>query len=429
MKAFSSDFENLEPVESYAQPKLPMLDEKNPDLLKKLPKRWQNNIKVLTFITLTGTIALAGLAGCEYSTEHPSGIHNGGESYPIYITQPTEEEVEHPNYSMQQIEQEVEYPNYATQRIGQETERAEFVWSNHLYDSEVRLHFGGHGFAFYVAHITEQEALGILRAQLEAAGLDLSAALPDFEYLTDRDWISPQRLNFFDSERNVAIAFVDTFGGSFFRMRDAELLNEFSELKRHMAVGVFRDSGQLDLSTIGIPGRSGVPRFLIDTQRTLSDEENVRVQLAILNRITRQVDAFIYDLQERGILEIPGDQRTKLAVITVTLDGEPIELDVAPIIEEEGIMVPFCGIFEAIGMEVTWNEDSQTITAMSENLVIEVIVDEHFATVNGERVSFHPQVTLLVDGTVMIPLRFVENNGGVFVRWSERTQTVIIESE
>jgi hypothetical protein len=396
MKAISFDFENLAPVESYTPPELPMLDEKIPELLKKLPTRWQNNVKVLAFITLTGTIALAGLTGCGSGGERPPGAGHGGGGYPIYTTQPANQE------------------------------RDEFVWSNHLYDVEVRLHFGGEGSAFYVAHITEQEALGIIRAQLEAAGLDLSAAPPDYEIFTDM-WIQPLGLNLFDVERNVAIAYVDTLGWSFFSATREDILREFAELNRRIAVGAFFDSGQLGTSAIGVGGDLGWGPFDdLERQLTLSDEENVRAQSAILNRITEQADAFIYELQERGILEIPRDQRTKPDSITVTLNGEPLELDVAPVKEGETVMVPFLGVFEALGMEVT--RVGRIFTAKSENLVIELHVYERFATVNGERAWFHPNA-MLVDASLMVPLRFVANNSGVFVRWNERTQTVIIESE
>jgi hypothetical protein len=65
-------------------------------------------------------------------------------------------------------------PPYVSQQVEQDTNIVEFVWSNHLYDVDPRVHGGGAASIYYIAHITEQEALGIIRTQLEAAGLNLS---------------------------------------------------------------------------------------------------------------------------------------------------------------------------------------------------------------------------------------------------------------
>ena len=41
-------------------------------------------------------------------------------------------------------------------------------------DAKVRMHNGGSGSTFYVVYLTEQEALSAIRAEAEAAGLELS---------------------------------------------------------------------------------------------------------------------------------------------------------------------------------------------------------------------------------------------------------------
>ena len=50
-----------------------------------------------------------------------------------------------------------------------------------------------------------------------------------------------------------------------------------------------------------------------------------------------------------------------VAEIQVILNGERLEFDVPPQIINDRTMVPMRAIFEALGMEVEWNQETQTV--------------------------------------------------------------------
>jgi hypothetical protein len=114
----------------------------------------------------------------------------------------------------------------------------------------------------------------------------------------------------------------------------------------------------------------------------------------------------------------------------VILDGEPIELGVAPIFENVGTrrpswdtFVPFWEVFEALGMEIELNDRRQTIIAINENTEIRILIDELKTYINGRPGR---SIVMLEDGTVMVSIQLVRNVDDVFVRWNERTQSLII---
>jgi len=163
---------NLQPVAHYTPPALPTLTEKPP--LQSLPKRWARNAAVVACIGVLGATTLAGCMGepSEQIAETRPPFHMGE-----HVRQPVQ----------------INYSDL---------------------DVEVRLSHGGSGFAFYVVHLTEQEMLNILRAELSAAGLNFNDTPPaytvEWEFFDD----FPNgmrtlnlRLSWFNAEKNIGIIF------------------------------------------------------------------------------------------------------------------------------------------------------------------------------------------------------------------------------
>ena len=174
---------SIKPMEGYEAPKVPTLEEvrKNPAPLKKLPGRWAKNAAVVACVGILGVSALAGCmpnpstAG-QYYDENGETAYGNGNGYPVL------------------------YSGY---------EKNEYDVRNTYYEEfdliSFRLHNGGAGGASYIVYQTEQEVLGIIRAQLEAAGLNFSDVPPNHIVSLGVG------LNLFDAENNVAVAL---FGGS-----------------------------------------------------------------------------------------------------------------------------------------------------------------------------------------------------------------------
>jgi len=113
--------------------------------------------------------------------------------------------------------------------------------------------------------------------------------------------------------------------------------------------------------------------------------------------------------------------------ITVTLNGNPLEFDVSPIIENDRTLVPFRAIFEALDAEVDWDGEAQTVTANLGETTIELTIGNATAYVNNEPVELDVSPKI-IDSRTLVPLRFVAENFGFIVDWNGITRTITINT-
>lgn len=114
--------------------------------------------------------------------------------------------------------------------------------------------------------------------------------------------------------------------------------------------------------------------------------------------------------------------------ITVYVDNRELSCDVPPFIENGRTMVPMRRIFEALGAEVNWNGDDQSILAVKEST--EVFLQIGNATIgrNGEN-TVMDVVPRIVNNTTFVPLRAVSQSLDASVIWFGQKRCVYINSE
>jgi hypothetical protein len=120
--------------------------------------------------------------------------------------------------------------------------------------------------------------------------------------------------------------------------------------------------------------------------------------------------------------------------ITVTLDGVPIEFDVAPAIINGRTLVPARAVFEAMGFEVEWNERSQRVrisnTGQTLTIILPVGIAEMFVS-NMEGITERILLDVpaqIVNGRTLVPLRAIAEATGAHVEWNASTRTVQIST-
>ncbi|WP_046228235.1 stalk domain-containing protein [Paenibacillus dauci] len=114
--------------------------------------------------------------------------------------------------------------------------------------------------------------------------------------------------------------------------------------------------------------------------------------------------------------------------VSITLDGYNLPFPVAPTMVKGTTMVPFRAIAEALGIPVSWNQASKTITASgSGNKKVILTMNSTNATVDGQKVTLFvaPQT---INNNTMIPLSFFSQQFGADVKWDASTHTVSITS-
>lgn len=115
--------------------------------------------------------------------------------------------------------------------------------------------------------------------------------------------------------------------------------------------------------------------------------------------------------------------------IKVVINGETqsYDNDQPPVIKNNRTLVPMRGIFEALGAEVYWYADTQTVVAIKGKTFIELQIGSYIAYVNGEQVILD-QPAEVINGRTMVQIRFVSEALGAKVDWEGATNTVIITS-
>jgi len=86
--------------------------------------------------------------------------------------------------------------------------------------------------------------------------------------------------------------------------------------------------------------------------------------------------------------------------------------------------VPIRDIAEALGAEVWWNGVSRTVGINKGDTNIAFVIGSTTARVNGKEIRMMP--SYIVDGTTMVPVRFVSEALGLHVGWDGATRTVSI---
>lgn len=111
--------------------------------------------------------------------------------------------------------------------------------------------------------------------------------------------------------------------------------------------------------------------------------------------------------------------------IKVLINSVPQTFPQPPVMINNRVMVPLRGIFEALGAEVKWDPQTQAVKATKGSTTIELKIGDSTAYKNGQSVTLEPPPQI-VNGSTMVPVRFVSEALGAEVKWDGATQTVNI---
>ncbi|WP_149095786.1 stalk domain-containing protein [Paenibacillus terrae] len=115
-------------------------------------------------------------------------------------------------------------------------------------------------------------------------------------------------------------------------------------------------------------------------------------------------------------------------VTTVYVDDRPLQLAAQPLLLDGTMLIPMRQLFEAQGARLSWDGSSKTVTATKNDTVLTYRIGELAATLNGNTLSLNVPGQI-VEGNTMIPLRFVSEALGSTVKWEALTRTIRIVSK
>jgi|GEM_PF-3197082 len=112
----------------------------------------------------------------------------------------------------------------------------------------------------------------------------------------------------------------------------------------------------------------------------------------------------------------------------VYLDSQVLYFDVDPVTENNHTLVPLRAIFEAMGANLTWDQESQTATAVNGDTTVVLTVGSTSPMINGQ-VQTLDIPAQVVNQHILAPLRFVGEAFGGTVSWDQAANKIDIVSK
>jgi copper amine oxidase-like protein len=116
------------------------------------------------------------------------------------------------------------------------------------------------------------------------------------------------------------------------------------------------------------------------------------------------------------------------AQIQVRVNGDRVRFPAAQPVRSGGrVLIPLRAVVESLGAQVDWDPATQTITGRKGERNFTLQVGSHEASVDG-RTMFLDALPQIVQGTTMVPLRFVAEALGAEVEWNAAAARVSIRA-
>ncbi|ULO09846.1 copper amine oxidase N-terminal domain-containing protein [Paenibacillus sp. 19GGS1-52] len=112
-------------------------------------------------------------------------------------------------------------------------------------------------------------------------------------------------------------------------------------------------------------------------------------------------------------------------IISINVNKDIIETDAASYIDHGTTIVPLNVIQKIPGISVKWNNSNKTVTIIQDNKIIKLVAGQNSATIGSNKVKL-PVASLIKNGRVMVPLRFIAEATDAYIGWNPYTRNVHI---
>lgn len=110
----------------------------------------------------------------------------------------------------------------------------------------------------------------------------------------------------------------------------------------------------------------------------------------------------------------------------VVINGVPLVTSRSPVTMGGSMLLPMRDVFEALQAEIKWFASEQKIVAVRGLTIIELWIGRPTATLNGQPMNL-PIAPTLIGGSTYVPLRFPAEAFGGTVKWEAATATAFID--
>ena len=111
--------------------------------------------------------------------------------------------------------------------------------------------------------------------------------------------------------------------------------------------------------------------------------------------------------------------------ITVYVDGKKLDFDVEPQLINNRTMVPMRAIFEALGAEVSWDNETRTAYGKTDDVLVEITIGREYLLRNDSKIALDSPA-IVISGRTLVPVRAIAESLNCNVEWIGDLQVVNI---
>lgn len=105
-----------------------------------------------------------------------------------------------------------------------------------------------------------------------------------------------------------------------------------------------------------------------------------------------------------------------------------MKFDTPPVIKEGRTLIPVRALTQAFGANVSWNGEEKKVTIVKDDTELVLEIDSNIAYLNDEEIELDVPAEIMSNRTV-VPLRFIVESMGLELEWDEETETIEITDE
>ncbi|MCD9024445.1 ABC transporter substrate-binding protein [Cohnella silvisoli] len=114
-------------------------------------------------------------------------------------------------------------------------------------------------------------------------------------------------------------------------------------------------------------------------------------------------------------------------LIKVVVDGKSISLSTALQLVKGRLLVPYSEVVAGLGGKVSWDQKTKTVKAVKGNITVAYTAGSSTAYINNEKRTLE-SAPVSLNNTTFVPLRFLAQSFGMWVRWDGNKKQVTISS-
>lgn len=112
--------------------------------------------------------------------------------------------------------------------------------------------------------------------------------------------------------------------------------------------------------------------------------------------------------------------------VKVWVENNDIQFDIKPYIDENNrTLIPIRFVSEALGANVTWNQEKQEVTIKDNGKTIKLVIGSNELSVDGIKQKMDTKA-IINSGRTFVPVRFVSEALGAIVAWDQEYYIVKI---